>query len=485
MVKRNCITDPLLDSPITPVGTKGTGHRQLMAHKSLVKQNSVIEQLVVSHPLRPQDFVYPTNIIVPEQAVAAAIAGDSTPMVPGHLTPGPDVSAKIDELLETLPPQRLAGVVTMAVFAGYAALFSLQHVIKVFFGIPDDDSSESHHFSFAITSLYLWNLIFRLGHNVLLHPFSPRMRAFAGLLSMMVSMLLLGVGIFVMGNRSLALLAVAYAFGGIAVGTFETNYSVVLAALGNRTKIYGISGIPLGIFLVIVPGFIAVTSGLPVQFIYFSVVGLLGVGICILLFMLEFPEIDWLLPMDCESGVTSDPSPHRFIGISAGDQNKTTKWFYPVASVGLVFTMNMLFVSAFSPGVLLYLYNGKEIYLSEDLVVATGYFFAVFSSFGFVADVLSRKRIYAQRPFHHPIRYLVLTAMGVAVIVAQIPSVAPIGTLLVFYANGSIYAQSCRWLDIRLEPSVQVIANSVFFFLGDCGSVMGAILIPFIRDAMA
>ena len=481
MVK-DALTDPLLDLPITPVATRvaPNGRRPLLSHRSLVKQDSVIEQLVASHPLRPQDLVYPTNIVIPEQAIST---GDATPLVPGHLTPGPNMS-RIDELLETLPAQKLAGLVTIALFSGYAALFSLQHVIKTFFGIPDDNSPESHHFSFAITCLYIWNLIFRLGHNVILHPFTPRLRALVGLLSMVVSMSLLGIGIFTLGYRSTTLLAIAYAFGGIAVGTFETNYSVVLAALGNKTKIYGISGIPLGIFLVIVPGFIAVTAGLPVVYIYASVVCLLIVGILILIFGLEFPEIDWLLSVDSEYGDPQQRGLSSFRSLECRD--KTTHWFLPVVSVGLVFTLNMLFVSAFSPGVLLYLYNTPTVYLTPLAnSLATGYFFATFSSFGFVADVLSRKRIYSKKPTHHPIRYLILTAFGVAIIIAQMPIIAPIGTLLVFYANGSIYAQSCRWLDMRLDPRVQVIANSVFFFLGDCGSVIGAILIPFIRDVMA
>lgn len=159
-------------------------------------------------------------------------------------------------------------------------------------------------------------------------------------------------------------------------------------------------------------------------------------------------------------------------------------------AVGFVFMVNMLIVSAFSPGVLLYLYNTPRIQLLpgdqvDDLVVSTGYFFATFSSFGFIADVVSRKRVYAKKSLSHPVGYLLLTLLGVSVILAQIPLVAPVGTLLIFFANGSIYAQSCRWIDARAENKSLVFSNSVFFFMGDCGSVIGALLIPFIRDFMA
>lgn len=460
------LRDPLL--PDTPVASRRNSLK--LDVPGLRKHDSVLEQLVASQPLHAGDVLYPTNI-----AVAATRAA----------TPRREFlyQVKLDEILESLPAQRLAGLVTASLFAGYAALFSLQHVIKVWFGIPDDDSSASHHFSFAITSLYVWNLVFRLGHNVLLRPFSPRRRALIGLCSMAISMLVLALVVFHLGFKSTLVVAVAYAFGGIAVGTFETNYSVVLAALGHRTKIFGISGIPVGIFLVIVPGFIAVTAGLPVVYIYWCVLGLLVVGVGVLLYGLNFPDIDWLVSSDEEESIPGEQSP-TIVAIDHPHSSRTERWMLPVVSVGLVFTLNMMFVSAFSPGVLLYLYNGATVSVAGT-AVSTGYFLATFSSFGFVADVLSRKRIYAKKPEHHPVRFLALTAAGVGVILLQNPLIAPLGTFLVFYANGSIYAQSCRWMDRVLDAKVLVMANSVFFFLGDCGSVIGAVLIPFIRDAMA
>jgi hypothetical protein len=444
--------------------------------RRLGKHDSVIEQLVASHPLRPEDVVYPTNI-----AVVSV-----TPSTIGPVR----VRKSIDQLLEALPGQRLAGFVTMALFSGYASLFSLQHVIKVSFGIPDDDSTASHNFSFAITTMYVCNLVFRLGHNVLMSPLSPRERAFVGLLSMSLAMLILAVLVIGMEFKTIWLVALAYAFGGIAVGTFETNYSVVLAALGHRTKIIGISGIPFGIFLVIVPGFIAVTAGLPVEFVYWTVFGLLIVGMGILLYGLTFPEIDWLV----SSAVENEIPP---VDADVDDLEIEEEHFghpppkvgiFPAISVGLVFTINMLAVSAFSPGVLLFLYNTPRIELLPGYdwnTVSTGYFFATFSSFGFLADVMSRKRIYSKRPEYHPYRFLPLTIAGLVVILTKIPLIAPLGTLLIFFANGSIYAQSCRWIDSRCGSKLLVFANSIFFFLGDCGSVIGSLLIPFIRDLLA
>ena len=481
------LEQPLL-TPRVANGGKSTKRRLLAKH------DSVIEQYVASHPIRAQDLIYPTNIMVKDAIIAdqTAASYDITPelTLTGRLTPSSIAAGtatdkdRIQFILDTLPAQRITMLVTIAVFSGYAALFSLQHVIKVFFGIPDDNSESSHQFSFAITVQYICNLIFRLGHNAILMPFTPRQRCLVGLIAMGISMSILSIGIFTLQYKSLPLLATAYGFGGCAVGVFETNYSVVLAALGNQTKIFGISGIPLGIFLVIVPGFIAVGMGMDVRCIYWSVLVLLLIGAFVLFNVIHYPQVDSLLSWngedDDEEETTDDESPMRITTKSS------QKWILPVVSVGFVFLINMMFVSAFSPGVLLYILNGPEVNMYSSLAIKTGYFFAIFSSCGFVGDVVSRRLVYRRtspNPFH-PIWYLVYTVCGVVIIVSQMPIIAPLGTFLVFFGNGSIYAQSCRKLDSLLDPSKSVWGNSLFFFLGDCGSVIGAISIPYVRDLM-
>jgi MFS family permease len=457
------LKEPLLVQPV--VAKKG---------RDLKRVNSAIEQYVSTHPIPAREQIYPTNIFVDYES--ATSERSVTPRL---------VRSSLSLILESLPAQKLVGLVTVPLFAGYAALFSLQHVIKVFFGIPDDDSLASHSFSYAITSLYFWNLVFRLGHNFFLCRLDPKARSLVGIAAMMISMTILGLFVFWLEQRSLALVALAYAFGGMAVGTFETNFSVVLAGLGNRTKIYGISGIPLGIFLVIVPGFIGVAMGLPVIYIYTSIVGLLVMAMAIMIWGISYPDLEGL--MSCtDSPAELEEQVEPVVEEEVIEGRGGSHWVRSVVSVGLVFTINMLFVSAFSPGVLLYLYNGHEVSLwGSDLTVPTGFFFAFFSSFGFVADVLSRKRIYSKKTNSHPIRYLLLTFIGVGLILVQVPVIAPFGTFLVFFANGSIYAQSCRWLDSQIHKDVSILANSLFFFLGDCGSVLGAILIPFLRDILA
>jgi len=417
----------------------------------LERHESKLELLVASQPLRMEDVVYPSNI---------ALGGDDS---------------GLPDFLDQLAGQKSAALVTMAVFAGYACLFSLQHMLKVFLNIPDDDSEASHYFSFAITAMYISNLVFRLGQNVLLQWFTPRQRALLGLCAMTLSMAVLGGYVLRQENREMSAVLTAYVLGGFAIGTFETNFSVLLAALGSKTKIYGISGIPIGIFIVIVPGFVLITAGLPVMYLYASVGIFLIVAGTLLACGLRY--------VDHYDGGESRFSNN--IQSAAAPESSAYAWIAPVVSVGIVFAVNMLFVSAFSPGVLLYLYNGPSV----DLVsasVPTGYFFATFSSFGFLSDVLSRKCIYSKKPDHHPVRYLLFTGLGVSLLLSKTPLLAPIATSLVFFANGSIYAQSCRKLDelLVINPSALLVANSVFFFLGDCGSVVGALLIPFIRDQL-
>jgi hypothetical protein len=218
----------------------------------LVNKRISLETLLVNHPLKTEEFIYPTNIFV-----------DENPMTPVPL------DRELQRLLVSLPAQPVAIIVTISLFAGYACLFSFQHLIKSSFGIPDDKSAASHSFSLVISSMYISNLIFRICHNFIFSKLSSKIRSLFGLFFMFISIFILYL-LNSTNYKNLKLLTIAYAVGGAAVGVFETNYSVVLGALGNKTKIWGISGIPVGIFLIIVPGFILMSLGVPMRYLYLT-----------------------------------------------------------------------------------------------------------------------------------------------------------------------------------------------------------------------
>jgi hypothetical protein len=204
---------------------------------------------------------------------------------------------------------------------------------------------------------------------------------------------------------------------------------------------------------------------------------LLSCGFLILFKFIRFPEFDHE-PEDHTNSSTPDLTPSRDKIVNSND------WIPTVFSVGVIFLLNMICVSAFSPGVLLYLYNGPTVtVLGHEM--NTQLYFALFSSFGFLSDVVSRRIVYKRNFSFHPIRFLLFSFIGLWIILGRVPVIAPLGTLLIFYANGSVYALSSKWLDSKIPNSSLVVANSFFFLFGDIGSVIGAVSIPFIRDFLA
>jgi hypothetical protein len=80
-------------------------------------------------------------------------------------------------------------LVTIPLFMGYAALFSLQNKLKMLYNIdPISPTSQSELFGVAVSFLYLGNLVFRLSHNVLFGFLSPRQRVILAMSSMAASM---------------------------------------------------------------------------------------------------------------------------------------------------------------------------------------------------------------------------------------------------------------------------------------------------------
>lgn len=150
--------------------------------------------------------------------------------------------------------------VVMPLFCGYAALFSMQSEVKHVMGISDCDDSESQLFGFAVSFLYLGNLIFRIGHNIFFFFLKPRLRVYLSMISMATSMITLIVVLFITkSNTNIAAIFVAYGLGGVAVGSFEANILACVTPLGKDTKFWAILAMPVGINLITIGGFIALT----------------------------------------------------------------------------------------------------------------------------------------------------------------------------------------------------------------------------------
>ena len=55
------------------------------------------------------------------------------------------------------------------------------------------------------------------------------------------------------------------------------------------------------------------------------------------------------------------------------------------------------------------------------------------------------------------------------------------GIFLVFYANGSIYATTTRHVDNHVKKGHNLVALSFWLFTGDCGSVVGSLLLIHVK----
>merc|ERR1719460_1078610 len=102
----------------------------------------------------------------------------------------------------------------------------------------------------------------------------------------MASMLIIAIAIFICESYYLGWVVLAYALGGVGVGTFEANFLCCLTPLGPRTKHVAITAIPVGITAVLVGAFFAMGPPfyVPVKSVYLTVAGSIFCGMLIFSF---------------------------------------------------------------------------------------------------------------------------------------------------------------------------------------------------------
>merc|ERR1712032_878260 len=151
-------------------------------------------------------------------------------------------------------------------------------------------------------------------------------------------------------------------------------------------------------------------------------------------------------------------------------------WHYPVPMI-----LDMFALSAFSPGVLLFIYNQKSVALVSGLTIQTASFFAIFNFFVAVGGLTGRWVSYYLKP-RHPVFYNVCTVIGVVLNLTKVPLLAPVGGYCVALGDGLIYGSTSRHVDMAVPKEFNLTAISFWLFIGDFGSVAGSNLMSFIRD---
>jgi len=355
--------------------------------------------------------------------------------------------------------------VILPVFCGYATLFGMQHHVKARLGIKDDGSRISYDFSFAVSSLYLCNLFSRFGHEVVFGWLTPRSRVFLAMAAMVSSMLVIAGPIFALGCHSLCWVAGAYALGGVGVGTFEANILACLTPLGHASKCFAITAIPAGISLVLVGGFFLIGPpvDLPVVACYVSVAVLSLVGMASM--ALRIPR-----PPPGSHGAEPATRPLRALARSFGEYRRwcPQMWHYALAS-----SVDMFALSAFAPGLLQYIYDGRVVEVASGVVMSTDSFFALADVGNLLGGITGRYLSYRLRP-RHPLLYCSLTLTGVALLVMWKPALVPLGMFLVMMGDGLIYGTVSKHIDTVVPKEFNLVSISAWLFIGDIGSVIGS-----------
>mmetsp|Transcript_41152 Transcript_41152/g.78872 ORF Transcript_41152/g.78872 Transcript_41152/m.78872 type:complete len:494 (+) Transcript_41152:1-1482(+) len=365
-----------------------------------------------------------------------------------------------------------AFLVNMPMFCGYSALFSLQHEVKTRLGISDSAKDASGTFCFAVSFVYIFNLIFRVLHNFLFGFLTPRQRAMVAMFSMMGAMFILAGPIFAMGSQSMSLVMVAYALGGVGMGTFEGNFLCCLTPLGPRTKHVAITAVPVGITLVSIGGFVAMGPpfNIPATGIYVAVAVAIFCGMIIL--TLRIPST---------AGNGEVVVVHKGLGHLMADARAWRQWLPLVWHLPLPSAIDMFMLAAFSPGVALYIWDKDAVSLMPGLVLPTHSFFALFNLCNLMGGVCGRILSYRIRKPRHPLYCTLFSITGAVLLLMKVPMLAFLSNFLIMVGDGLIYGLVARCIDEVVPKQYNLIAISYWLFLGDFGSVAGSNLVSYIR----
>ena len=385
------------------------------------------------------------------------------------------VAAAREKELEELPAMKSAIFCVIPLFMGYACLFSLQGKIKDAYGITTH-GEKFDQFGNAVSFLYMGNLVFRFAHNILFFCFSPRIRVLIAMLCMVASLNLLLWGVFVCKlTQTLAWEYGAYALGGVAVGSFEANLLSAITPLGHQTKMWATLGIPIGVSAITIGAFGAMAGGLPVEYIYIFVsICLLG-SIVVFIFILPYKHI----PGNADS-----------MSAFLGNLKQYDQWFWKIKWHCVCLAMNMLVVSTFSPGVMLYIFSNKTgvkmFGHKSSFLMSHDAFFCLYNVFTFIGATASRKYAYVDKVDRPIGLFLLFSAAGVAfnVVASQtnIGILALFGGMCVFLGNGSIYNRTTKAVDNHVGSIFNLTALSAWLLVGDLGSVLGSNLTPYIAQ---
>ncbi|PRP88922.1 hypothetical protein PROFUN_00390 [Planoprotostelium fungivorum] len=380
--------------------------------------------------------------------------------------------------------------VTLPIFSGYACLFALRHDVMVLLNITDNNSTEAYWFGVASSLVYLGNLIFRLGHNLVFAFATPRFRVLISMVSMIVAIGIIASMFLILGSAHsrLWMVFLAYGLGGLGIGTFESNLLASLVPIGKENKFWAILGIPIGVNLITIGGYALIGVGVPTGWIYFATFIALFVGLAAFLVRIfrragEAHAVDLLPYLKKLFAVRSK---HEL-----SDTLQLRSWAPPIVWPSIALMFDMFFVALLSPGGLIQNVHPSKSSMhfsafGSDLPFRT--YMICYSILFFLGDMSSRK-IFYNAAFVFPPFFLILSVIGgeekmliwcadgIGIfLVTNVAEIVFFAGFMAAFANGSMYAQASRRIDLVVPKKQHLIALSFWLFIGDIGSVAGSLL---------
>jgi hypothetical protein len=361
------------------------------------------------------------------------------------------------------PAWRLAILTMFPFFMGYAGMIILQELIKHRLNIPKGNNARADVFGTGVSFLYLGNLIFRVMHNVFLTCLKPRQRVLLAYVLMACAHTLLAIMYYPVHSQSVVWVYVAYLIAGVAVGCFESNLVSCLTPLGHATKMWAIFGIPTGFNFISIGSFLAFAVDPHSTNLQFAIYLLIAVSNLLGLLFMHFvvPDIEF-------------EASHDTVMVFFRDLKKWREWAPFIWRHCLSLCADMFAVSLFT-SLGLYLYNQEDVPLwpYSETTMPKNAFLAWFYFFTFLGDFISRRVAYHDKA-RSPFLYLVSTSIGALLILTKTAICGPIGVFMVMFANGSIYCQTTKFVDNVVPKKYNLVGLSVWLFVGDVGSFVGA-----------
>ena len=267
---------------------------------------------------------------------------------------------------------------------------------------------------------------------------------------------------------------ISYLFGGIGIGSFESNILSTITPLGHLTKLWAMMGISIG-FLIITVGGYGMMSLININVIYIYIFVFICCFISIFL---------WLIRIPVPKSYDNQQSIKDFIHHIRSWRN----WLPSIIWYCIALMIDMFFLSS-NTALNQYIYDGKIFPLFGEwtklnIMIKQNIFLCILNAMQFIGDICGRKIIYYFKLSIHPFYYLIFSIIGAILCMSKIPIAALFGTSFVTLANGLIYSSTTYYIDKHLNKNNRkylLTSLSFWLFIGDIGSVTGSNIWIFIQ----